>query len=178
MGATSSVFTAQQISIQCREVTWENISCVSEGQGEKLQLAVYNSSTLLSYWFCPRFWLGSGRVAAFGGALWLSSGTLGEKTPPRNKWLECVTLTKSPKDACFLRQSFSLFAATVLGMLLLTTSRSSAKRSRQGLPNETDLTWGFKCTLFVHAHIRGVSDVQRKVEMDGKRAEISNRPTA
>lgn len=90
MGATISVFTAQQISIRSREVTWENISCVSKGQGEKLQLAVYNSSTLLSYWFCPRFWLGSGHIAAFGGTLWLSAGTLGEKTPPQNKWLECV----------------------------------------------------------------------------------------
>lgn len=66
MGATSSVLTAQQISIQCREATWENISCVLKGQGEKWQLAVRNSSTLLSYWLCPWFWL---LVALFGSLL-------------------------------------------------------------------------------------------------------------
>lgn len=49
MGAGGSIFAAQQISIQYRKVTWENISCVSERQGEKWQQAVYNSSTLLSY---------------------------------------------------------------------------------------------------------------------------------
>lgn len=82
----------------------------------------------------------------------------------------------SPSDACFLRQSVSLFAAAVLRMQPLSTSGSSAKRSGQGLPNETDLTGGFKCTLFVRTHIRGVGDVQRKVEMDSKRAKVSNRP--
>lgn len=82
----------------------------------------------------------------------------------------------SPSDACLLRQSVSLFAAAVLRMQPLSTSGSSAKRSGQGLPNETDLTGGFKCTLFVRTHIRGVGDVQRKVEMDGKRAKVSNRP--
>lgn len=82
----------------------------------------------------------------------------------------------SPSDVCFLRQSFSLFAAAVLRMQPLSTGGSSANRSGQGLPNETDLTGGFKCTLFVRTRIRGVGDVQRKVEMDGKRAKVSNRP--
>lgn len=40
MGATSSIVATQQISIQYRKVTWENISCVSKRQGEKWQLAV------------------------------------------------------------------------------------------------------------------------------------------
>lgn len=96
MGATSSVCTAQQISIQCREVTGENISCVSKGQGEKLQLAVYNSSTLLSYWFCPRFCLGSGHVAAFGGSLlgqWVKRHRHG--TSDSNVWR--VTLATAPQ---------------------------------------------------------------------------------
>lgn len=37
----------------------------------------------------------------------------------------------------------------------------------------------FKCTLFVPTHIRRrVSGVQRKVEVDGKGAKISNNPAA
>lgn len=110
MAASSSVFSAQQLSIRCSEVTWEDISCVSKGQGEKLQLAVYNSSTLLSYWFCSRFCLGSGRVAAFGGALWPSSGTLGEKTSPRNKRLQRVAghSGRQPRR-CLFSQTIILF---------------------------------------------------------------------
>lgn len=65
MGAASSLFAAQQISIQYRKVTWENISCVSKRQGEKWQLAVYNSSTLLSYWFCPRLLRGLWALRSF-----------------------------------------------------------------------------------------------------------------
>ena len=52
---TASIYEAQQISIQPSETTGGNISCVSEGQGEKWQLTVYNGSTLVSYWFRPQF---------------------------------------------------------------------------------------------------------------------------
>lgn len=143
MGAASSSFAAQQISIQYRKVTWENISCVSERQGEKWQLAVYNSSTLLSLLILSPVFagaLGASQllVALFGPLLgrWVRGHR--RETSDSNVWR--LTLANSPADASFRRQSLSLFAATVLGMLPLTGNRSSAKGRRQGLVkwNTTD----------------------------------------
>lgn len=119
IGTSTFILDTQQISIQYREgETRENISCVSGGQGEKFQPTVYKSSTSVSYWFCPRFFLGSGHSAAFGGTFLFSPGVQSERTPMTNKWLKCVANHKGeiiPQIA--VRQWSLLLAATSSGGL-------------------------------------------------------------
>lgn len=154
------------------EATWENISCVSKGQGGKLQLTVYNSSTLVSYWFCPR------ALDALQVLVALVYTPLGcmvkghcHQTSDSNVWR--ITQGNKPADGCFLLNTdnchvyLSPLPSPGLDMLTLASSWSSAKRKRRGLikTNTTDVTQmknDFKCTLYIHSHIRGESQWHAK----------------
>lgn len=65
----------------------ENISCVSGGQGEKLQFTVCDGSTPLSYWSPSS---GSRWLLRFGGTLPLLRDGRVKGQPSPNKWLKCV----------------------------------------------------------------------------------------
>lgn len=119
IGTSTFILDAQQISIQSRGETRENISCVSGGQGEKFQLTVYKSSTSVSYWFCPQFFLGSENSTAFGGTFLFSPAMWGERTPPTNNWHSNVWRITRGKfiPKIVVRHWSSLLAATSSGSL-------------------------------------------------------------
>lgn len=143
-GKTISNFEATDINPGLGGGRGENISRVSERQGENLQFTVHNSSTLVSYWFVPSpsLALDTQKPSVALNHSPLGCGMRGFRHWTSNSNVLRIIQGNTSRDPCpffKLRQQSSLFAAASLscsGMQTRALSRWSAKRKRREAENK------------------------------------------
>lgn len=171
MGAIISIYGAQQISIQYRGGDMgKHQLCFKRTRWEIAahSLQQFHSSELLI--LSPSFSWALDALQVLVALVYTPPGCMVKghrhQTSDSNVWR--ITQGNKPADGCFLLNTdnrhvyLSPLPSPGLEMLTLASSWSSAKRKRRGLikTNTTDVTQmknDFKCTLYIHSHIRGES---------------------